>query len=254
MIPSSEQDRGDQSGVAVSEAVVLLHGLLRTSASMRVMERALITSGYRTLNLDYDSRRKSLEALSEEIRPAIEVFCAERSEQVHFVTHSMGGLLARVYLARHRPPRLGRVVMLGPPNDGSPLADLLHRSAMFRMVFGPAGQQLTTRYAAILRDICGLADFEVGIIAGTRSANILSSGLVFHEPNDGKVAVRSTRLDGMADHITIPATHAFMMRNHAVVSATLAFLRNGNFASERAGSPRACTHAKAIFNPKETIG
>lgn len=207
---------------------------------MRRLERALAHAGYRTLNLDYDSGRKSLDVLSDEIHPKIERFVAQQAGRVHFVTHSMGGLLARLYLSCRRPPQLGRVVMLGPPNDGSAVADLLHRRSLFRLVFGPAGQQLTTRHAIVLRQLCGPSDYEVGVIAGTRSLNVISSALVFHELNDGKVSVRSTRLDGMADHIALPVTHTFMMRDPAVVAATMAFLRNGRFrADETTPSTRA---------------
>ena len=125
--------------------VVLLHGIARTSRSFRKLQQALESSGFATLNLGYDSRRKSLERLAEEIHPAIGRFANDVQGQLHFVAHSMGGLLARVYLAKHRPERLGRVVMLGTPNGGSEIADRLKDFALYRGYFGPAGQQLVTR-------------------------------------------------------------------------------------------------------------
>ena len=167
--------------------------------------------------------------LARAIHPAVSEFADGLSGQMHLVTHSMGGLLARVYLAYRRPPRLGRVLMLGPPNDGSPIADLLHHSLAYRVIFGPAGQQLTTAHASTLKEACGPVDYQLGIIAGTRSANLLTSALGPQEANDGKVTVRSTRLDGMADHLELPVTHTFMMRDPAVVAATIAFLREGHF-------------------------
>src|SRR6202000_1112853 len=94
--------------------------------------------------VDYPSRQKSLEALTEEIHPAIERFAARIEGSLHFVGHSMGGLLTRVYLARYRPARLGRVVMLGTPNGGSEIADRLKNFLPYRLFFGPAGQQLRT--------------------------------------------------------------------------------------------------------------
>lgn len=211
------------------QGVVLLHGMARTPASMRCIERMLAAEGYRTLNLSYDSRRKGLEALSDEIHPVVDAFAAGLDEPAHVVTHSMGGLLARVYIALKRPPRLGRVVMLAPPNHGSAVADRLHRTFVYRAVFGPAGQQLTTGHAAVLQGLCRPVDYELGIIAGTRSIDVLSSALLLPEANDGKVTVRSTRLEGMTDHIALPATHTFMTRNRAVLTATLAFLRHGRF-------------------------
>ena len=193
------------------------------------MQRALDAKGFRTLNLGYDSRQKSLEVLSSEVHPRIAAFQAQVDGPIHFVTHSMGGLLARVYLAVNRPARLGRVVALGPPNHGSTIADLLHRSVVFRLFFGPAGQQLTTGYALRMQRLCGPVDYELGIIAGTRSINLLPSVLILREPNDGKVTVRSTRLEGMTDHITMAATHPLMMRNTSVIAQTIAFLRDGRF-------------------------
>lgn len=109
------------------EGVVLLHGMARTSASLRVMARRLRREGFAVLNLDYESRHGTLESLADAIHPAVAAFAAGLESRLHFVTHSLGGLLVRVYLSQHKPTRLGRVVMLGPPNDGSPIADLLHR-------------------------------------------------------------------------------------------------------------------------------
>ena len=211
------------------DGVVLLHGLARTRASMRATERALARNGYRTLNLGYHSRRQSLARSAEEVHAPIVALAAEVDGRVHFVTHSMGGLLARVYLATKRPPRLGRVVMLGPPHHGSAIADLLQRNLAFRSAFGPAGQQLTTEHAMHLQETCGPPDYDVGIIAGTRSINLLTSALVLREPNDGKVTVRSTRLDGAHDHIALPVSHPFMMNHRAAIRSTLLFLREGRF-------------------------
>ena len=125
---------------STSDGVVLLHGISRTARSFRRMELALGDAGFATLNLDYDSRRKALDALAEDIHPAIDRFAEGLDGSVHFVCHSMGGLLARAYLARHRPAQLGRVVMLGTPNGGSEIADRLKNLAAYRAFFGSAGQ------------------------------------------------------------------------------------------------------------------
>ena len=137
------------SADATQDGVVLLHGISRTARSFRKMQAALERAGFATLNLDYASRRKALEALAEDIHPAIELFADRIDGSVHFVCHSMGGLLARVYIARHRPQRLGRVVMLGTPNSGSEIADRLKNFGAYRAFFGPAGQQLGTQRDAM---------------------------------------------------------------------------------------------------------
>ncbi|MGY3489332.1 pimeloyl-ACP methyl ester carboxylesterase [Bradyrhizobium sp. USDA 4011] len=211
------------------DGVVLLHGISRTARSFRRMELALRDAGFATLNLDYDSRRKGLDALAEDIHPSLDRFAQSLDGSVHFVCHSMGGLLARVYLARHRPARLGRVVMLGTPNGGSEIADRLKHLAAYRAFFGPAGQQLVTRRDAATSALLPAIDYPAGIIAGNRSVYpITSMGLP--RPHDGRVSVANTRLDGMADHIVIRTSHPWLVRNREAIAQTLAFLRNGKFA------------------------
>lgn len=210
------------------EGVVLLHGIARSSRSMLRMEQALQAAGYATLNPTYRSRLRPLEALVEELDPAIEAFAGAMPGQLHFVTHSMGGLLARGYICRHRPGRLGRVVMLGPPNAGSEIADLLGGTYPYRLFFGPAGAQLTTSQGAALSELLGMIDYPVGVIAGDRALDPFGY-LLLPGANDGRVSVASTRIDGIADHITLHVTHTMMMRNPQVMRQTLAFLRAGRF-------------------------
>jgi len=211
------------------DGVVLLHGIARTSRSFRRMQAAMEDVGFATLNLGYPSRRKPLETLAEDVHPAISRFAGKIEGAVHFVGHSMGGLLTRVYLARYRPPRLGRVVMLGTPNGGSEIADRLRGVAAYRAYFGPAGQQLTTVRDAALTAMLPAVDYPVGIIAGNRSIDPISSTFLLPRPNDGRVSVRNTRLDGMADHIVIPAAHPWLMRNTLAIEQTIAFLSDGRF-------------------------
>jgi len=192
------------------------------------MQAALESAGYATLNLDYASRRKPLEALAEDIHPAIQRFADGIDGSVHFVCHSMGGLLARVYIARYRPTRLGRVVMLGTPNSGSEIADRLGHLKLYRAFFGPAGQQLGTQRDAAIEALLPPVDYPVGIIAGNRSIYPMASAFL-PKPHDGRVSVANTRLDGMADHIVIPASHPWLMRNSIAIAQTIAFLKDGRF-------------------------
>jgi Alpha/beta hydrolase family len=207
--------------------VVLLHGLAGTSHLLRKMEWALRKAGFATLNLDYASRKRPLEALVEDIHPDVAGF-AESVGALHFVTHSMGGLLARAYLVQYHPNRLQRVVMLGPPNNGSEVADVLKDVALYRALFGPAGQQLGTRQIELLAGL-PLPHCEVGIIAGSRTISPVSSLFILPRPNDGKVSVASTKLEGMTDHVVLKTSHSLMMLNRGVIDQTIAFLQQGRF-------------------------
>jgi pimeloyl-ACP methyl ester carboxylesterase len=212
------------------DGVVLLHGISRTARSFRRMRAAIEDAGLATLNQDYASRRKALEALAEDIHPAIDRFAENIEGSVHFVCHSMGGLLARVYLARHRPKHLGRVVMLGTPNGGSEIADRLKNLGAYRAFFGPAGQQLGTRRDAAIGGLLPPVDYPVGVIAGNRSVYPITSAFL-PKPHDGRVSVENTRLEGMADHIVIGASHPWLVRNGEAIEQTIAFLKGGKFTA-----------------------
>jgi pimeloyl-ACP methyl ester carboxylesterase len=192
------------------------------------MQAALEAAGFATLNQDYASRRKALEALADDIHPAVVGFANGIDGSVHFVCHSMGGLLARVYLARYRPQRLGRVVMLGTPNGGSEIADRLKDFTAYRAFFGPAGQQLGTLRDAAIDAILPSVDYSVGIIAGNRSIYPISS-FVLPKPHDGRVSVENTGIDGMADHIVVGTSHPWLVRNREAIAQTIAFLSDGRF-------------------------
>ena len=213
---------------ARSEGVVLLHGIGRTHRWLWKLERASQREGFATLNLDYASRKKSLDCLAADIDGPIRQFAAETYGPLHFVGHSMGGLVARVYIAKYRPAQLGRVVMLGTPNGGSEIADHLHDLALYLAYYGPAGQQLTTRPDSALSSLLPL-DYEVGIVAGNRSIAPVSSLFKMPTPNDTMVSVASTGLDGMADHVVVKASHAGLPYHTRAIDQTIAFLREGRF-------------------------
>jgi pimeloyl-ACP methyl ester carboxylesterase len=208
--------------------VVLLHGIAVGSWTLKRLQRALEQAGFATLNLNYASRRKRLDALAADCHPAIADFARQHHGPIHLVGHSMGGLLARVYVDRYRPEQLGRVVMLGTPNGGSEVADLLKDLAIYRTVFGPAGLQLTTEQDDTLTSLPPV-DYPVGIIAGNRTISPISSLLILPSPNDGRVSVQSTRLDGMADHVVVKSSHTWLARHSVAIDQTIAFLRDGRF-------------------------
>jgi Alpha/beta hydrolase family len=217
--------------------VVLLHGIAVGSWTLKKLERALRRRGFATLNLDYASRKKPLERLAEDIHAPIAAFASRLAGPTHFVGHSMGGLLARMYVAKYRPERLGRVVLLGTPNAGSELADVLEPLAVYRWFFGPAGLQLTTHPESALASLPAL-DCPVGIVAGNRSLYPISSLLILPRPNDGRVSVESTKLADMADHTIIRATHAGLTRHPAAIDQTIAFLSAGRFGGSSSATAR----------------
>jgi pimeloyl-ACP methyl ester carboxylesterase len=212
--------------------VVLLHGIAGRSLLLRRLESALRRTGFATLNLDYESRKKPLEQLAEDIHPAVAAFASVHTGPIHFVTHSMGGLLARVYIAKYRPARLGRVVMLATPNGGSEIADRLKDVALYRAYFGPAGLQLATTPDGTLAALPAL-DYPVGVIAGNRFLDPISALFLLPWPNDGRVSVERSKVADMTDHTTVKASHMGLLLHPAAVRQTIAFLREGRFEPNR---------------------
>jgi len=213
-----------------ADCVILLHGLTRSADSMKKMEVRLIAAGYHTVNLDYPSTKFNIEQLTEKtIEPAIKK--CPKGQKVHFVTHSLGGILIRNYLNKKAIKKLHRVVMLGPPNQGSEVVDKLKNIPGFYFINGEAGLQLGTDSKSIPMQL-GEANFELGIIAGNWSINFILSTLIPGN-DDGKVSVERSKLKGMSDHIIMPVTHPFMMKNEKVISQVITFLESGQFTYNR---------------------
>ncbi len=206
------------------DVVVLLHGLGRTSLSLYIAGRELRRAGYDPVGIYYPSRSGSIEELARHVRRRL----PERpGATIHFLTHSMGGMVAR-YLIRHqRPGDLGRVVMLAPPNQGSQLARRLRSVELFQRVMGPAALQLGAGQQKIM-DLLGPVDFELGVITGDRPRIGLLARLI-RGPSDGKVAVDEARIEGMSDFLVVHRGHTFVMNDPEVIRQAIRFFETGRF-------------------------
>ncbi len=209
--------------------VILLHGMGRTHRSMATMAKHLANKGYRVVNLDYPSTRASIETLSLGIVAETVQRCRlERpSAPIHFVTHSLGGILVRQYLQAHGLPPVSRVVMLSPPNQGSEIADLMKDNFLYRWIMGPAGQQLGTGTDAVSHRL-GPVDVPVGIITGDSTLEPWFSSRV-PGPDDGKVSVERARLAEMTDFLVVHKSHGFIMNDPEVIDQAAHFLEHGRF-------------------------
>lgn len=209
--------------------VVLLHGLARTASSMGLMGQGLNESGFSVAAVDYPSRKHRISALSEKaVRVGLETCRDAGSQQLHVVTHSMGGILVRDYLSRHEIPDLVKIVMLAPPNHGSAVVDNLKEVPGVLWLNGPAFLQLGTDENSLPLQL-GAIDVDTAIIAGTISINLFLSTFL-ENPDDGKVSVASARLEGMCAMLTVPVSHPYIMKDEEVIEQTVLYLKEGRFS------------------------
>jgi hypothetical protein len=206
------------------ELVVLVHGMRRTGRSMGVMAKALREAGYDTAVCDYPSRWSVHETTTNLF--AVVGPVAEKAPKVHFVTHSLGGILLRdAFRDGGAPTNLGRVVMMGPPNGGSEHIDRFSWLPFFGAVWGTPARELGTGADSFPNRLPPM-DFDCGVIAGTRGG-LLGRGVP--RPNDGKVSVASAGTGGVREVLEMPVNHTWMMRDKEVIAATLRYLREGRF-------------------------
>jgi pimeloyl-ACP methyl ester carboxylesterase len=215
------------NGTSDKSGVLLLHGHGRFGASMMRLAGAARRAGYATFSPSYPHRR-ALGDIAAWLSPRVAAFEQEFAGPLHIVTHSMGGLVARALVTACPRPRLGRIVMLAPPNQGSELADLLFRLRLAPTVLGASGAHLRTGRTAADEARLGTIDYPVGIIAGDRPLLPLPFNPI-PRPHDGKVSIAATHVAGSSDHLVLPVTHTLMVYDPRVIRAALAFLRDGSF-------------------------
>lgn len=230
---SAEERRGDAtlgSDRNARPVVVLVHGLGRRPASMAPLGRSLVGAGFRVVNLGYPSWTRSADSLVTLLADSVASCCAEAGDEVHFVTHSLGGILVRKYIQEHSPDHQGRVVMLSPPNGGSEIIDFVQTVPGLRALLGPTGIELGTDSTSLPNRL-GPAQFELGVITGDRSLNPIYSWLI-PGPDDGKVSVERAQVDGAEQFLVVPFSHSFIMTRATVVTEIQAFLANGSFSEQ----------------------
>lgn len=214
----------------LDECVILFHGMGRTNDSMDTVQEKLVQSGYHTVNFDYPSRKATIEQLAAKYFPVALEQCERfNPDKIHFVTHSLGGILVRMGLKGLKPEKLGRVVMLSPPSKGSVVVDALKDRWYYSWWNGPAGQQLGTDIDSVPHTL-GPVDYPVGIITGDRHAffdNWLLS--FFKGANDGKVSVENAKLEGMTDFMVVHESHPYIMNSEYVQFEIIEFFKNGVF-------------------------
>ena len=232
MILSLRETKINAGGMNFGSAkdyVIILHGLGRTPISMKRIEWTLRRENYRVINMAYPSTCVSIQNAADYwLGEVLKNQTIDRTVKIHFVAHSLGGIVLRQYLSNHHIANLGRVVMLAPPNQGSELADRLRNNFLYQFFTGPSGQQLVTDDSSLPKRL-GPAEFDLGVIAGDRSLNPLFSTWI-PGADDGKVSVRSTQMPGMRDFFQVHHSHTWMAWNRGVCLATVGFLKNGCFA------------------------
>ena len=219
-----EQIKKDQKLPPMSgKAVVVVHGIIRSSKSFRKMRSHLLKEDYQVFGFEYPSTQVTISDSAEYLRKSIESL--KGIEEINFVVHSMGGLVVRSYLAGKQDKRIKRMVMMGVPNLGSHMADRVTKMPLFHTLFGPAGKQLLTGDEGLAGKL-PIPEFEFAIIAGFKGNSNGFNPLIPGD-DDGTVSVSSTRLPGATDFITIRALHSFMMFNDDVINSTIRFLKTG---------------------------
>lgn len=214
----------------MKDYVVMLHGILRSSLHMKNLENLLKNNGYEVFNLDYPSTKKDIQSIATKVNEQVQDLCVE-NKAIHYIGYSMGGLILRAMLADYKPKNLGKVIQLASPNHGSEVADFFKKNWLYKKILGPAGSQLVTDCKEFDNSFSKF-DCELGIVAGNKTLDPICS-LILPKGNDGKVSIESTKINGMKDHIVVPASHYFFPSSKHVHKQVLHFLLRGEFDHNR---------------------
>ncbi|MFO7594482.1 MAG: alpha/beta fold hydrolase [Pseudomonadota bacterium] len=205
------------------EAVILVHGLWMKGPEMALLRRRLRKAGYDVHQFSYHSVSGEL---AENARRLDAFVRSTEGDRVHFVAHSLGGLVVRRLFHDFPNQRPGRIVTLASPHSGSYVADRLSRSGLIRKMLGKCLQPLRGELYP------WQGGRELGSIGGTLSVGVGRLVRDLPKPNDGTVAVQETRLPGMTDHVLVHTSHMAMLLSRTAAEQTIHFLRYGCFHHE----------------------
>ncbi|WP_040506903.1 alpha/beta fold hydrolase [Leptospira wolbachii] len=208
------------------ECIVLVHGYLRSSNHLRHLRDFLIQKGFYVVSIDYPSTTLSIQEIADSyLSSQISDHCQDK--KIHFVTHSLGGVIVRYYLKTNQIKNLGRVIMLAPPNQGSEIADLLSQFKFLNSFFGPILAQIKTDPSSFVHSL-GLPNFEFAIITGDFTLDPISS-FIIPGIDDGRVSVSNTILENRKDFLIVERSHNYIMDAPEVQDAILTYIQIGRF-------------------------
>jgi pimeloyl-ACP methyl ester carboxylesterase len=221
----------DSAPLGARRWVILVHGVLRSPSSMSRIERALASAGYSTVNFEYSSRKERVDDIAGRLNSIVQRIDAGDAETISFVTHSFGAIVVRYYLSTSPIGRLGRFVMIAPPNRGSEWARMLSRMPLYGWILGAAGEDVReaeTAYPVIKRT----PPCEFGVIAGGFGNRAGLNPLIAGD-DDGTIAVRETALEGMKDFILVRGQHSTLLLQKSVIRNVVHFLEHGCFIRKK---------------------
>lgn len=203
------------------ETVILIHGIWMNGMDMTLLHRRLTAEGYDTRQFSYHSVQASPLQSARELADFTRLINAP---VIHFVCHSLGGLILRHMFHEYHEQKPGRIVTLATPHRPSSAARQLSRFAPGRLLLGHSVERALLGQAPPWQ-----SRHELGVIAGAlrMGVGMLIPGIPV--PNDGTVAVEETELVGMKDHITLPISHTGMLLSYRVFKQTVYFLNHGLF-------------------------
>lgn len=224
LVPPFPWDRArwhDRGG----STVVLLHGLWRGWRAMQPLARKLEQEGFSTLNIPYPSGRMAIPHLVSRIRSQVERIATD--QPIHFITHSLGGIIARSIFATDVPWNRGRMLMLAPPNHGSEIVDWTEKYPVLSQFLGPAGRALGSE--GIPHGLPPLpVDLEAAVIMGNRCSIPIFKKILGAE-NDGIVSAARGEISGLRGFSIINADHTFIQMHPEAIRLGLHFLKTGGW-------------------------